>query len=1067
MAYRALIATEASNYDKVKEAILSCLGITEETYRRRFREYQLSKGMRPRVAGQYLMDQCTRWLQPEEHTPQELMQKIVIEQFASVLPPGNRELIKRNRPTTIEDAIILAEACEDANEGAVSGPTPAPKLTRTNQPMKPRGGNQTFRPWRLRLTPSWAREKSPNLPVIDSQDRQTPLALPTPVCYRCNEPRHIARNCLMMEVDLAKRSWSAVTAHCKTAQYWTYEEADSGTEIGNLAQDLKIDPADDPHTSFRFMQQPSSSLIRMRETDGLLTIGERIDREHICGQSPECLITFDVGTFSKEKFQLIHVEVEVKDINDNSPQFPHNESYIEMSESAAVGTRFPLDIAVDQDVGPNYIENYYISFNSHFDIEVRSREDGVKLAELVLAKGLDREKEDSYTLQLSAADGGNPAKSGSVTVHIKVLDFNDNSPVFDHSLLKVELYEDAPVGFLLCKLNAVDLDEGINGDIVYGFNDQVSAEIRQVFQIDPSSGRLSLKGLVDYETKKSYELDIQAYDLGLNSVPAVCKVIVDIVDANDNAPEISIKPMTSISAGVAYITESAAEDSFVALVSTSDRDSGANGYVQCSLQGHEHFKLQEAYGDSFMIVTTTTLDREKISEYNLTVIAEDLGSPPFKTIKQYTIRISDENDNAPLFSKPVYEVSVLENNVPGSFITTVVARDRDLGQNAKVTYKLIDAEVYGGVPLSTFVSVDAVSGSIYSVRSFNYELIKQIEMTIQASDEGSPQLSTTALIRVKIVDQNDNVPLIMHPILQNGFADVNLPNNAPPGYLALQIKARDADEGMNAELSYRILQDHQMLFTMNKQTGDIALKNGLTYIAGDSLKVIIEVSDNGRHTLSSTATLNFIVTETSPSDEPIVVILQSRDEEHPQWDISLVFVIMLGGSCVLVLMAIVAVAISCKDNKTGRNYDNKKDLNHRGFETNPFKINSSQKDASIYSGSTLVNGQIARSEDRENSKCLSANEKRGHLETKICMPSSSLNQNPFQSVSSWQEQTRFKLSGIAYTDQMSAKDSGKGDSDFNDSDSETSGDGSRRILTTCTPLQNDTFHSRNVSVPSL
>ncbi|KAK1170084.1 protocadherin-8-like [Acipenser oxyrinchus oxyrinchus] len=856
-------------------------------------------------------------------------------------------------------------------------------------------------------------------------------------------------------------------AHCKTAQYWTYEEADSGTEIGNLAQDLKIDPADDPHTSFRFMQQPSSSLIRMRETDGLLTIGERIDREHICGKSPECLITFDVVTFSKEKFQLIHVEVEVKDINDNSPQFPHNESYIEMSESAAVGTRFPLDIAVDQDVGPNYIESYYISFNSHFGIEVRSREDGVKFAELVLAKGLDREKEDSYTLQLSAADGGNPAKSGSVPVHIKVLDFNDNSPVFDHSLLKVELYEDAPVGFLLCKLNAVDLDEGINGDIVYGFNDQVSAEIRQVFQIDPSSGRLSLKGLVDYETKKSYELDIHAYDLGLNSVPAVCKVIVDIVDVNDNAPEISIKPMTSISAGVAYITESAAEDSFVALVSTSDRDSGANGYVQCSLQGHEHFKLQEAYGDSFMIVTTTTLDREKISEYNLTVIAEDLGSPPFKTIKQYTISISDENDNAPLFSKPVYEVSVLENNVPGSFITTVVARDPDLGHNAKVTYKLIDAEVYGGVPLSTFVSVDAVSGSIYSVRSFNYELIKQIEITIQASDEGSPQLSTTALIRVKIIDQNDNVPLIMHPILQNGFADVNLPNNAPPGYLALQIKARDADEGMNSELSYRILQDHQMLFTMNKQTGDISLKNGLTYIAGDSLKVIIEVSDNGRHALSSTATLNFIVTETSPSDEPIVVVLQSRDEEHPQWDISLVFVIVLGGSCVLVLMAIVAVAISCKDNKTGRNYDNKNDLNHRGFETNPLKTNSSQKDASIYSGSTLVNGQIARSEDGENSKCLSANAKRGHLETKICMPSSPLNQNPFQSVSSWQEQTHFKLIGIAYTDQMSAKDSGKGESDFNDSDSETSGDESRRILTTCTPLQNDTFHSRNISVSTL
>ncbi|XP_058860376.1 zinc finger and SCAN domain-containing protein 29-like [Acipenser ruthenus] len=212
-AYRALMATEAADYAKVKEAILSRLGITEETYRRRFREYQLSEGVRPRVAGQYLLDQCTRWLQPEEHTPQELVQKIAIEQFASILPPGNREWVKRNQPTTLEKAIILAEAYEDANEGAVPDPTPAPKPTRTNQSMKPRGGNQTFRPWRPRLAPSWARGKPPNLSVTDSQDKQTPLVPSTPVCYRCNEPGHIARDCPMMEVDLAKRSWSAVTAH--------------------------------------------------------------------------------------------------------------------------------------------------------------------------------------------------------------------------------------------------------------------------------------------------------------------------------------------------------------------------------------------------------------------------------------------------------------------------------------------------------------------------------------------------------------------------------------------------------------------------------------------------------------------------------------------------------------------------------------------------------------------------------------------------------------------------------------------------------------------------------------
>ncbi|KAG7463750.1 hypothetical protein MATL_G00179950 [Megalops atlanticus] len=159
--------------------------------------------------------------------------------------------------------------------------------------------------------------------------------------------------------------------------------------------------------------------------------------------------------------------------------------------------------------------------------------------------------------------------------------------------------------------------------------------------------------------------------------------------------------MTSITAGIAYISEAAAKDSFVALISTSDRDSGANGQVHCALYGHDHFKIQQAYEDSYMIVTTAPLDREKIAEYNLTVVAEDLGSPPFRTITQYTIRLNDENDNVPLFSKPVYEVSVVENNAPGAYITTVVARDLDLGHNGKVIYRLSDTQIMDS-PASTF-----------------------------------------------------------------------------------------------------------------------------------------------------------------------------------------------------------------------------------------------------------------------------------------------------------------------------------------------------------------------------
>ncbi|XP_051782566.1 protocadherin-8 [Erpetoichthys calabaricus] len=824
------------------------------------------------------------------------------------------------------------------------------------------------------------------------------------------------------------------TVVCRTVQYSVYEEDAPGTEIGNLARDLNINPADDPQTSFRFMEQPNTTCISLKEANGLLTIGERIDREEICKQASQCRITFDIISFSMEKYQLIHVQVEVKDINDHSPQFVHNESYIEISESSLVGSRFPLEVAVDWDVGPYYIQTYHISYDSHFGIEVHSREDGVKYAELVLGKPLDREIEDSYSLQLVATDGGNPPRSGAVTVNIKVTDYNDNSPSFENNVVTVELNEDAPVGFLLLTLNAVDPDEGVNGEVLYGFGSQVSTEILQTFQLDPSSGRLSLKALVDFEKRTNYELLIQAYDLGLNSIPTTCKVLVEVLDVNDNAPEINIKPMTSASAGVAYITEAAAKDSFVALISTSDRDSGANGYVKCSIYGHEHFKLQQAYEDSYMIVTTATLDREKIAEYNLTVTAEDLGSPPFKTIKQYTIRVSDENDNPPLFSKSVYEVSVVENNVPGSYITTVVARDPDLGHNSKVTYKIISSET-SGPPLSSFVSIDPATGSIYSVRSFNYEMIKQIEMKVRASDSGTPQLSSTATIRLKIVDQNDNFPFITNPILMNGSADLRLPNNAPPGYLAVHLKARDLDDGVNSELSYKILQDRENMFTLNKQTGEISLKHGLSYVTGDVLRLTVAVNDNGRPSLSSTAVLNFIVTETYPEDE-LVIILPSS-EEQPEWDASLIVIIMLGGGCALLLVAIIAVAISCK--------------RHRTHKTGKSDIAEGQ--SSVCSTRYLRDLKRGLGDPRE-AETLFESQKAQDANKKVFIPGNPFSEADLQTIRTWQEENCVKNA-----DQLSTKDSGQGDSDFNDSDSDISGDGSKKIPTTFNAVHNGTFNS--------
>ncbi|XP_072252906.1 protocadherin-8 [Leuresthes tenuis] len=841
------------------------------------------------------------------------------------------------------------------------------------------------------------------------------------------------------------------TIHCTTTRYFTYEEDTPGTEIGNLSEDLKIDPTEDPDTSFRFMQESNSSLIRMRENDGLLSVAEIIDREQLCPRSPRCFITFDIVAHSREKFQLIHVEIEVKDINDHSPHFPRNETNLEIVENVPLESRFPLQIALDQDVGENYIQSYNISPCSHFALDVRDGEDGVKFAELVLVKELDREVEDSYIIEVTAFDGGVPAKSGSMTVNINVLDFNDNSPIFEHSSLKVELNEDSPVGHRVLKVHAFDPDDGINGEVVYAFAEGLSFEAARIFHIDAYSGDVTLKTLVDFEKKRSYELNIKASDLGENSVPSTCKVVIEIVDVNDNAPEITIKPMTSSSDGVAYITEAAAAESFVALISTSDRDSGSNGYVRVSLLGHEHFTLQQAYGDTFMIVTTTTLDREKINEYNLTVVAEDLGNPPFKTVRQYTISVTDENDNRPLFSKSLYEVSVLENNIPGSYIATVVARDPDVGKNAKVSYKLIDSEVPGGSLMSTYVSVDSLSGSLYTLRSFDHETLQQIELVIQADDKGSPPLSSTSRIRIRVVDQNDNYPYFTFPVLVNHSADILLPYNAPSGYLALQVLAEDQDEGVNSELCYQIVQGDPKLFTMSKDTGEIVLKQWLTAEIGDVLEMKIAVTDKGRSPLSSTATIRFVVSDTEPSEDQVVIVLRSSDEEGSSFDGSLIIIIMLSGGCALLLIAIVAVAVTCKVSCGGRRRSSKREVCQNLFDGRPLPMLSSAEQ-NIYTGQRgFFHERTSLSLD---DSCL-YEERSGDSETKIFLPS-----KHFQPTSVWQgDRFCLQVSGMGNNDQLSVKDSGKGDSDFNDSDSDISGDGGKKNFSTFQPRLKSTTSS--------
>ncbi|KAM4621498.1 protocadherin-18b isoform 3-T3 [Polymixia lowei] len=723
----------------------------------------------------------------------------------------------------------------------------------------------------------------------------------------------------------------------KTLKYKVYEEQKVGTVIARLKEDVAGVLSKLPSSlSFRFraMQRGSTPFLSVREEDGEITIGTKIDREKLCEKNLNCSIEFDVVTLPTEYLQLFHVEVEVLDINDNSPHFSRSIIPIEISESASVGTRIPLDGATDPDVGENSLHTYSLTPNNFFKIDVRTRTDGAKYAELVVMRELDRELQSSYQLQLTASDNGVPPKSGSTLLKISISDSNDNSPAFDEQAYVINLLENNPLGTLIIDLNATDPDEGTNGKIVYSFSSHVSPKILETFKINPENGHITLIKKVDYETTSSYELDIQAQDLGPNSIPGLCKIVVKVVDVNDNKPEININLMTPGKEEVAYISEGAPMDTFIALVRVDDSDTGLNGEVVCRLHGHGHFRLQKTYEKNYMILTNVSLDREKRSEYSLTVIAEDRGSPSLSTIKHFTVQVLDENDNPPRFEKSRYEVFKSENNSPGAYLMTVVASDPDLGTNGQVTYTIVDALVQGS-PISTYVTIDPSNGAIYALRSFDHEDVSRIAFTVQARDGGNPALSANTTVLLIVLDENDNPPVIHSPSLRNHTAEVPVWKYASPGQLITTLKATDRDAGANGELSCAIVGGNEDgLFVMDARRCELRTNASLEQVPRDVMEIRVEVQDRGTSRLSTGALLRLSLQEIMDILPP----LHPTGSSQPSLDLSLIVIISLGAVCALLLIVMVMFATArCNREKKDQRHNYNCRVAENSYQNHPKK----------------------------------------------------------------------------------------------------------------------------------
>ncbi|XP_061105702.1 protocadherin-10-like [Conger conger] len=669
------------------------------------------------------------------------------------------------------------------------------------------------------------------------------------------------------------------------------EELEHGAFVGNIAEDLGFDVAKLSARRFRIVSGARKHYLDVSLENGILFVNEKIDREELCEQTVSCFMHLQV--VSENPLELYRVEVEILDVNDNSPSFPWSEFNLDVSESAAPGSRYPLESAQDQDAGTNSLRSYLLSVNEHFALEVQARSDGSKFAELVLQTPLDRERQKTHHMVLTAVDGGAPERSGTAQITVTVLDANDNAPVFDQSFYRVSLMENVPRGFLVIKLNASDLDEGSNADISYSFSGHVPLQVRQLFSVDSSTGEIRVKGTVDYEKARIYEIYVQAKDKGPYPVAVHCKVLVSVLDTNDNLPEVIL---TSVSTPV---REDAPPGTVIAVISLRDRDSGDNGHVECHIPQNVPFQLHSSFTNYYTLITSDFLDRESVPQYNLTVTARDRGFPPLSASRTVSVQVSDINDNTPRFLKPSYAVYVSENNAPGASLCSVSASDPDAGQNAFLSYSVLEGRIQG-MPASTYVSINSDSGSIYALRSFDHEQLAEFQIGVGARDAGVPALSSRVTVSVFVVDQNDNAPVILSPRPLNGSAPTRtLPRAAAAGHLVATVTAVDADVGQNSRLSYQILQATDLsLFSVALYTGEIrTLRRALATDAGRQ-RLLVSVKDSGQPPLSATVSIILSLVDGAPEPVPGPGDLSLR----PQRPSRLTLYLSVSVGCVVLLL---------------------------------------------------------------------------------------------------------------------------------------------------------------------
>uniref|UniRef100_A0A3B5PT14 Cadherin domain-containing protein n=1 Tax=Xiphophorus maculatus TaxID=8083 RepID=A0A3B5PT14_XIPMA len=684
--------------------------------------------------------------------------------------------------------------------------------------------------------------------------------------------------------------------------YTISEEVDKGRVVGNVAKDLNLSVQQLQNTDLQMASGYRKRYFDINRESGVIFVCERIDREELCPNLAKCFL--NIEAILSNPRSLHRIEVLINDINDNAPFFLEEAITIDISEASYVGERHPLPVAHDADVGSNSVKTYKLNTNEYFSLDIQSAGDQSVSAELILQKALDHEKEPVIELILTAVDGGKPAKAGALQIKVNVLDVNDNSPVFSKNLYKIQVTENANMGTTLLTLSATDLDGGVNGQIVYSFTEGARLNPEEIFSLNNNSGEIIVKGNIDYEEYQAFEIRVQARDKGSTPRSAHSKVLVEVIDVNDNAPEILVSSLMS------PIKEDAEIATAVAMVTVTDRDRGKNGQINCKITGSVPFKLKSNYKNYYSLLVDGPLDRENISKYNISIEATDEGSPELTTTAVIALEVSDVNDNPPRFPGSLINVFVKENIQTGTTIHRLSTFDSDLDENAKSTYSLLNSPK--NTQINSMITINSNTGDIIILQSFNYEELKTFQFKVQATDSGVPPLSSNVTVNVLILDENDNNPSILAPYSEHGSVNSEtIPYSAESGYFVAKIRAVDADSGYNALLSYHLSESKgNNLFRIGISTGEIRTKRRMSDNDLKTHHLLVLVSDNGEPSLSATVSIDVMVVESTADVQTQFRHVPIKEDNFS--DLNLYLLIAIVSVSVIFLLSLISlIAVRC------------------------------------------------------------------------------------------------------------------------------------------------------------